>query len=66
MRRRDGGSPDPVGGILSLLLLLLLAIVVAAQIGLAHHTWRPRLSLIETLEGVPLAEKDLPSAAGLW
>lgn len=65
MRRRES-RPDLVGGILSFLLLVLLALMVAAQIGLALPSWRPRLSLIDSLEGVPLGAKDLPSVVDLW
>ncbi len=65
MRRHEGRS-DLVGGIVSFLLLVLLALLVAAQIGLALPSWRPRLSLLDSLEGVPLGEKDLPSVVDLW
>lgn len=62
-------SRDPIGRFLILFLVLLLAALVAAQIGLAIPSLRPRLSLVDAMEGVRLEVdlvEDLPSVADLW
>ncbi len=54
-RRRTNSRKDPVGITAAVLILLLLAGIVAIQTALSDPAWRARHSLVDILEGAPLA-----------
>ena len=69
MMKKRPVSRDLFDRFLFFFLVFLLAVLVAAQIGLAIPSFRPKLSRVEALEGVRLRgwpPEDLPSAADLW
>lgn len=68
----DRSKPDRVARIAAAFLFVLFLAILAAQWALSIPSWRSHLSLIDAMEGEPIAPsrsqpaKDLPSVLELW